>query len=152
MRAEPLTLWPSVLWLGRVARRKLDGFHARCVRIILRIAPSYYSRVSNADVLKQMRAPTLSSMVLEQQLGYFGKLARRPSSCGVRGIIFQDDLSLKTFSVARRRGRPRLEWGNELFKVVRPWFETHTDYCACISNEKAWRTQTRRFCKAMSSS
>ena len=37
----------STACLTQTDRRSLDGFHARCLRKLLRIAPSYFSRVSN---------------------------------------------------------------------------------------------------------
>ena len=134
-----------VIWLRQVARRKLDGFHARCVRKILKISPSYYSRISNADVLEQLRAPTLSAMLLDRQLGYFGTLARRPNSCPVRRLVFEDDLSLKCFAGTRRRGRPKAEWAAELYKHVRQMCGTHADFCTCVANAVAWRKRIREF-------
>ena len=40
----------QVLWLNQASRDKLDAFNARCLRKILGIAHSYYSRVSNQAV------------------------------------------------------------------------------------------------------
>ena len=34
--------------LNKLERRRLDGFQARCIRRILKVPPSYYSRISNA--------------------------------------------------------------------------------------------------------
>ena len=39
-------------WLTKGDRRRLDGFHVRCLRQILKIPPSFVSRVSNAKVLQ----------------------------------------------------------------------------------------------------
>ena len=39
------------LWLLKVDRARLDAFQCFCLRRILRIAPSFISRVSNVDVL-----------------------------------------------------------------------------------------------------
>jgi hypothetical protein len=38
-------------WLRVAERRRLDGFHARCLRQILKIPPAYFSRISNQKVL-----------------------------------------------------------------------------------------------------
>ena len=54
-------------WLNKALLRKIDGFHARCVRKLLGIAPSFYSRVSNAYVLKACASRPLSKMLLERQ-------------------------------------------------------------------------------------
>ena len=135
-------------WLGKVGRRKLDGFHARCARHILNIAPSYFSRVSNKEVLSKLGAPTLSAMLLQQQLNYFGKLARRPHSCKIRSMVFKEDLSMQVLEAPRRRGRPRLEWTNEIFKVVGKMFESHASFSACVSNAMQWRSCIRTFSRA----
>ena len=138
----------QTIWWKKAARQKLDGFNARCVRKILNIKPSYYSRISNADVLAQMDATKLSSMLLERQLGYFGTLARRPLSCPVWRLVFKEDLSLQALDVPRRRGRPKPEWAHELFKLAGEMFCSHEALCACIANEKAWRKRIREFSKA----
>ena len=58
-------------WLVKAARARLDGFHAKCVRQILGIAPSYWSRISNEAVMQQMQAPKLTKLLLQQQLNVF---------------------------------------------------------------------------------
>ena len=133
---------------GKVAKNKLNGFHARCVRKICGILPSYWSRVSYATVLQQLDASTLTSMLLEQQLCFFGKLARRPASCPVRQLVFEPDLSIKILTVNRRRGRPRLEWGSEMHKVAGEMFESVADFRACVADAATWRTHDRVHCRA----
>ena len=50
------------LWLLQTDRSRLDAFQCSCVRQILRIAPSFISRVSNADVLSRARQMQYSCM------------------------------------------------------------------------------------------
>ena len=40
-------------WINAAGKRKLDGFHARCLRKVLGVPHAYYSRVSNAEVLRR---------------------------------------------------------------------------------------------------
>ena len=141
----------QVLWLGQAARRKLDGFHARCVRKIVKIRHAFYSRISNAEVLAMVDAPRLSAILLERQLGYFGALARRAPSCQVRKLVFKEDLSIQPLDLPRRRGRPKLEWTRELFNVVARIFETHADFCQCVANATDWRSRVRLFSRAVPS-
>jgi len=133
--------------LGNVAK-KVDAFHARCARNILGISPSYWSRVSNASVLQQLDATPLSRLLLEQQLGYFGKLARRPATCPARQLVFDEDLSLKSADSVKRRGRPRLEWASEVYKTARSLFENETTFHECILDSAAWRIAIREYCRA----
>ena len=133
---------------GKVAKNKLNGFHARCARKICGIMPSYWSRVSNATVLQQLDASTLTSMLLEQQLGFFGKLAQRPASCPVRQLVFEPDLSIKIPTFDRCRGRPRLEWSSEMHQVASEMFESVADFRACVADATTWRTHVRVYCRA----
>ena len=45
--------------LNKCERRRLDGFHARCLRKIYRVPPAYVSRVSNAAVFAMAGQPWL---------------------------------------------------------------------------------------------
>ena len=135
--------------LGKAAKNKLDGFHARCARSILGIQPSYWSRVSNASVLGQLHATQLSSLLLEQQLQYFGKLAQRPANCPARQLVFDEDLGLRNQDLARRRGRPRLQWASECYRIAQSFFESPAAFRECLLNEMAWHTAIRTFCRAM---
>ena len=104
-------------WLNQAERRRIDGFHARCLRVILKIPCSYISRISNAVVLARAQAEPLSTCLLRQQLRYFGKLAGRDNEDPGRACIFEPGgLGDVTPVGVRRRGRPRLEWGAEMRK------------------------------------
>ena len=65
----------ATLWLVTAQRRRLDGFQTRCLRRIMGIAPSFYSRVSNASILEQAGVQPLSQQLLHKQLALFGKVA-----------------------------------------------------------------------------
>jgi len=128
--------------------QRLDGFHARCVRKIVGIQPSYWSRVTNENVLAKVGARKFSILFLEQQLKYFGVLVRRPESCPVRQFIFDGDLLVKPAVESRRRGRPKLEWGTEMNKHVAQMFDSTAASHAAISNEKVWRESVRSYCSS----
>ena len=55
-----LTYGLQTVWLTKAARSKLDAFHVRCLRQILSIAHSHWSRISNQEVLHRIGAPKLS--------------------------------------------------------------------------------------------
>ena len=145
MCVEPLALWTScnLVWAGVPAKAR--WFSCKVRTEILKIRPSYYSRISNADVLAQIHAPMLSTILLDRQLGYFGTLARRPNSCPVRRLVFEDTLSMKCFAGTRQQGRPKAEWALELYKHVRQMCGTHAHFCACVANAGAWRKPIRGF-------
>ena len=98
-------------WFNQSARRRLDGFHARCLRQTLGILPSFLSRISNATVLQQAGATKASSTLLLRQLQLFGRLATSPGTFPVRaGLFAGSSLEIKALFGQRRRGRPRSYW------------------------------------------
>ena len=145
-------------WLTKRQRSKLDGFHAKCVRIIVGVAHSYWSRVTNVEVLSYVDGQWLSGLLLEQQLIVFGKIYRRPLSDPLRKVIFRpgsDELMIN--STRRRRGRTKLSWAAEVRKIAKQispgelgnameqlsnWKKDVRNYCR-ISYENG-----RKFCRA----
>ena len=107
------------VWLSAAELIKVDAFQNRCLRRVLKIPPSYISRVSNVTVLQRAAARSMSSMLLERQLRWFGALARRDSNDIVRCSIFDSaSLSFKPRGLVgpRRRGRPKVSWANGIFE------------------------------------
>ena len=105
--------------LTQVERRRLDGFHARCLRKVFRIAPSYYSRISNQTVWKIACSKPLSERILKTQCLYFGEVAARTDDDPTRAAIFKPgSFELKDLGGPRRRGRPRMEWGTHVQKYA----------------------------------
>ena len=98
-------------WLRVAERRRLDGFHARCLRQILKIPPAYFSRISNQKVLASAGRPKASTMLCRRQLVHFGKVLRSPSGSVLKDVSFiGDTLAPATTRYVRRVGRPRQEW------------------------------------------
>ena len=98
----------SSMWLVVAQRRRLDGFYARCLRSILRIAPSFISWVSNVRVLRQAGVASFSDQLLQRQMIFLGKIARSPADSPLR----RDTFSLGTIlhqlgRFVGRVGRPR---------------------------------------------
>ena len=86
------------MWLSKTQRKQLDGFHCRCLRKIAKIAHPYYSRTSNAEVLKRTDCKPLQNILLKQQLKYYIKI-KQNSNPPVHQV-------LETCPAKRRRGRP----------------------------------------------
>ena len=63
-------------WLKTADLARLDAFQARCLRRILRIPHSYYSRISNATVLERASRNKLSCLLLQRQLALFADITR----------------------------------------------------------------------------
>ena len=100
----------NTAWLSAAARRRLNGFHARCIRQILRIPPAFVSHVTNEVVLRMAGAQPLSEVLLRQQLLYFGRIARMPDGSAIRRVVFEPGTLQSKSAGPRRRGRPRIGW------------------------------------------
>ena len=99
--------------LLKANQARLDGIQAKCIRKIWKIQPAFLSRISNACVRSEANARLLSSLLLERQLKYYGKLARAPPQSLPRAMVFQPGQNLlmpRDWRSPKNRGRPRLQW------------------------------------------
>ena len=95
--------------------RRLDGFQAKCLRAILKIPSSQFSRVSNFAVRERATWKSASQLLLEQQLVFFGKVLRSPSEDILHQVSFvPGSLTPATSRYIRVVGHPRKEWVPEL--------------------------------------
>ena len=137
----------SSTWLNAKSRRKLDGFQSRCLRVILKIKPSYYSRVSNQTVLDKAAASKMSSMLLRQQLVLFGNVACAPDEEVLRRMVFRPgSLDLIANCYIRRVGRPRNEWGTCLHKEAVKVVGGTVPLQAAIQNPDGWKAMVTKAC------
>ena len=110
----------SSAWLNAAQLRRLNGFQARCLRRILGIPAAFVSRVSNQEVLQRSGQLQLSHQLLRQQLLALGRIARAPDNDVCRQLVFRPkSLDFVSDMYVRRIGRPRQEWGKELFKKAK---------------------------------
>jgi hypothetical protein len=133
----------SSAWLNAADLRRLNGFHCRCLRKILRIQPSFISRVSNAKVLATAAVPPLGRQLLKQQLLMYGRVARSMATDPLRDVTFHVGLFPATSRFVRRVGRPRNEWATMLHKEalnMNPRFET------ILHNKEEWKRAVHRYC------
>ena len=74
-------------WLLKADLRRLDGFQAYCLRRILRIPPSFISRVSNETVRKECGMPPISSSIRQAQKALLRRVIAVPAKEELRGNI-----------------------------------------------------------------
>ena len=132
------------VWLNKVVLKSVDGFYCKCLRQILKISPSFISRVSNQYILKQFKAIPLSRTCLQRQLLLFGKIRRLPNSCIVRGNVFVNGSCDLVNLSGKRRGRPRNTWANELSKQAHE-IANGRDLNMLLANKDTWKTQVVQF-------
>ena len=131
-------------WMNKNLLKKLDGFYAKCLRQILKISPSFISRVTNEFVLQQFNTQPLSTILLKRQLQLFGKVARMPNHNVVRESVFEHDSIDMKQSGNRRRGRPRNTWTNEFRKRALIICQD-ADMLATIMSKESWDAKVKTF-------
>ena len=114
-----LTYGLESAWLNKLECRRLDAYQNRCLRKICKVGPSYYSRVSNEEVLRLSGQTPLSHRLLMQQLHLYGRIARLPNEDPVRkSVLNTGDIQPKTAQFRRRQGRPRKCWARQVFNFA----------------------------------
>lgn len=104
-------------WLNVAEMRSVHGFHCRCLRVLVRVAPSYISSVSNITVLSQSHQVPLRICQLQDQLLLYGWIARVPTDDPMRKFTFHPQSTVPVDMVyVRRIGRPCKEWATMLRK------------------------------------
>jgi len=127
----------SSAWLNVADVRRLNGFHCRCLRVIMRIQPAYFSRISNKRVLEESGQKPMDRQLLKQQMVLYGRIARSPQSDPLRLLTFvPGGLEPATSRYIRRVGRPRNEW---VTMVQKECFKMSARYAECIYDEQEWR-------------
>ena len=109
------------MWLSNIELKRIDAFHCTCIRRILKIQHSFYSRISNEVVLERAKAKPLSSILSKRQLKLFSRIALMDNCNILRPLVFAHDSFSKPPLASRLSGRPRACWVDELHSMA-----THT--------------------------
>ena len=105
-------------WLLKADLRRLDGFFCSCLRRVLRIPHSFYSRVSNASVLEQAGCKKLSDTIRSAQIALLDDVLQNPALRVLKQASFHGDtLTSQTAAWVRRRGHPRQNWTEQVMKM-----------------------------------
>ena len=90
---------------------RLDVFHHRCLRKILKI--KWQDHVSNQELLQRAGQREMRAIIQDRRLRFVGHLYRRPLSCPARTA-----LNWVPRHGRRGRGRPRMTWRRTLKRDV----------------------------------
>ena len=144
--ASKLAYGLHVCWLNKTERRRLDGFHCRGLRRILRIRPAYWSRVSNEEVFRRAASRPLSQIVSERQLLFMHKVANLPGDSLVRQALFEpDSTQLRRPNGVRRVGRPRDCWGAAVRRLALEIAGSEAELSRSFDGRaNSWRHEIRR--------
>ena len=101
-----ILLYGSEVWnTTKKQHHRLEVFHQRCLRRILRI--KWYHRTRNADVLERARINPIETYVGANRLRWFGHVSRMPDTRMPKYLLKWTPTHGK-----RSRGRPRKNWMN----------------------------------------
>ena len=118
--------------------KRIESFHQRCLRRILKIR--WFNRVPNKEVLRRAGTDTLEIHVASMRLRWFGHVVRMPSDRLPRYMAEWIPLHGK-----RNRGRPRKSWQNVVEEdnnnITGSADTTYADMKSLAADRKIWRQQ-----------
>ena len=130
----------SSVWLSKSDLRRLDGFQAGCLRKMLGIAPSYFSRTSNARVRQIAEHRPFSEQVPESQLKLLGQVLTNPAKHFLRAVAFHGGQSLvpETSAYVRKQGRPKHNWTDQLVLMMKQAAGSLQEWQRATSSYTSW--------------
>ena len=136
--SSKLTYAVASAWLWKGDLRRLDGFHANCLRKMLGIKAAFWSRISNERVRQIAGVQALSKHIRKAQLHFFGRILIDPCKQLLRDVAFHECSHVPvTSAFIRRVGRPRQTWTDQLLQIVRS--HTGDGLDAALASEHTWR-------------
>jgi len=144
MIASRLLYGLSSAWLNVAEIRRLNGFQARCLRVILGVKPAFYSRISNATVLTRSGQTSFALQLRKQQLMLYGRIARLPPTDPRRSVAFcANTVHPLTSTYVRKVGRPRNEW---TVMLQRESFKMSSEAHRIVHQPTEWSKAVERYC------
>jgi len=132
-------------WLSKGELRRQDGFHARCLRKMLHIPPSFISRVSNEQVRHIAGQEAFSKMVRAAQLKLLGQILIDPSKRILKEVAFHgDSLVPEAEAFVRNVGRPRDNWTTQLTRIMRRAAGSLQEWLRISSSRRDWNEVAAR--------
>ena len=116
---------------------KLDVFHHRCLRKILKI--KWKDHVSNEELLKRAGQREMRDIIRDRRLRFAGHLLRRPQSCPAKIAM-----SWVPQHGKRRRGRPRMTWRKTLERDMEQMNLGDTSAEDAAQDRSRWRSLVAR--------
>uniref|UniRef100_A0A914URD9 Reverse transcriptase domain-containing protein n=1 Tax=Plectus sambesii TaxID=2011161 RepID=A0A914URD9_9BILA len=135
----PMATYAAETWKASASiTRKVNVFHQRCLRRILRIR--YFDHITNEEVLQRSKLPSLSTIIARYRLRLAGHVFRMDDSRIPRKAFRWVPLGYR-----RGRGRPRLTWRrtfiNDLKALDVSWDEAED----LATDRTRWRTLVAQY-------
>ena len=105
-------------WLLKADRTRLDAFQCACLRRILKIPPSFVSRITNDVILSESSQTKFSTLLQSRQKRLYQKIQTMPCSSLMRKLVCDVDGKPTNWNSARKAGRPCQRWGPSVFNLI----------------------------------
>ena len=105
------------LWLLQADLRRIDAFHCKCLRKVLRIPTSYVSGVPNSEVLRLAGQTFLSSILAQKQVTQYKRIMQMPAESFVKRLVCNSQGAPIQWNIRRGRGRPGQLWCHSVHKL-----------------------------------
>lgn len=115
--------------------KKLNSFHMRCLRSIMRIRQE--DRVPDTEVLEKANAESVFSLLKRAQLRWAGHVYRMEDSRIPKQLLYGE-----LASGTRKRGRPKLRFKDTLKASMKDCHIDPESWEQTALNRQAWRHQT----------
>ena len=105
-------LYASETWKETASiTKKLDVFHQRCLRRILKV--SYREHITNNEILRRCQTKRLQDIVAERRFRFAGHVLRLPNERNAKIAMKWEPVGGK-----RKRGRPKITWRRSFQKDI----------------------------------
>ena len=97
----------------------MDAFYVQCLRRILGIHHSFYSRVANATVLEKAGRRNLMEKIIQEQISLFRQVEALTPDAICRCVALEPGgRRPKVWPLKRGQGRPRTRWTRAVFELL----------------------------------
>ena len=114
--------------------KKLNSFHMRCLRSILRI--KWEDKVPDTEVLEKAKAESVFSLLKRAQLRWAGHVFRMEDSRIPKQLLYSE-----LADGSRKRGRPKLRYKDTLKASLKDCHIDPETWEQSASDRPAWRHQ-----------
>ncbi|KAI8491212.1 hypothetical protein Bbelb_308450 [Branchiostoma belcheri] len=133
----PTAIYASETWKCTAkASRKLDAFHQRNLRRILKVR--WQDHITNDEILNRTKSKPLSTIITEKRMQLAGHILRLPSRRHSKTAM-----TWVPHNGRRKRGRPKHTWRrtfqDDLRRANIPWEEAET----VAADKKKWKLAAR---------
>ena len=98
------------VWLTDSLKNRLDAWHCRALRRIVRVKVSMISHVTNEVIYKKTNCLPISKDLEALQLKYYGHVVRAGINETIHNVTYSLSHTTRNLNAKKRPGRPSHKW------------------------------------------